>query len=219
MLVRGALGRLAVAKSSARTRALHQALVSRNAATLSAVRALSRAHQAAGDAYRSYATTTAATTPTATVKKAVKAKAVTKAAPKKKATTTTARKTSTTAAKAPAKKPATKSVAGRAKARPAAKKAAPKKPAAKKRVKKVLTPEEKSKLKIKELRKIALREPVSPATLSSWVAFVAEKLGGKSGEEGAVSSRIRAVSAEYKALTPAELEVSAHCARKPNIHA
>jgi hypothetical protein len=213
MLVRGAFGRLAVAKSSARTRALHRVPVSRNASTLFAVRALSDARQAACEVRRSYATTTAATTPTATVKKAVKAKAATKAAPKKKATTTTTRKTSTTATKAPAKKSTKLAVAGKAKAKPRAKKAAAKKPAKKpaaKRVKKELTPDEKTKLKVRELRKTALRVPTNNASITAWSMFVSEKLGGENEAKAPVSSRIGAVGAEYKTLTPAQIEVSAH---------
>jgi outer membrane biosynthesis protein TonB len=211
MLARGTtLGRLAAANTSARTlpqlaRVLHQALVARNASSFPAVRALSRAYQSACEARRSYATTTAATTPTATVKKAVKAKAASKAAPKKTVAATKAKKTT----KTPAKKPAKKTAASKAKPKAKAKKAAPKKPAPKARVKKVLTPEQKAKAKISELRKIALREPVTASTLNAWNVFVAEHLQGKAEDGTSLVKRIPEVAAKFKNLTPADLEVSA----------
>jgi hypothetical protein len=133
------------------------------------------------------------------VKKAVKAAVAKKPAPKKRAVP--AKKA------APAKKPARK---------PAAKKPAAKKPAAKKavakpkpkprRVKKVLTPEEKEKVKIRELRVKALKEPVSQIPVSAYNAYVAEKASGKNG--GEPQGRIADAARAFKSLTPAEHEVS-----------
>jgi outer membrane biosynthesis protein TonB len=202
MLVRGTLGRWAAAKTSARdlpqlARFLHRTLTARNAAHLPAARALTRAYRAVLGARRSYATTTTATKPTATVKKAVKAQAAAKAVPKKTAATKTA------------KKPATKTTSSKAKPKAAPKakkkKAAPKKPAPKKRVKKVLTPEQQEKLKVRELRKRALREPVNPGIVSARNAYIGEKLKGIGGN---APTKLGEAGKGFKELTPAELEVS-----------
>jgi outer membrane biosynthesis protein TonB len=168
-----------------------------------AARALARAYRGVLGARRSYATTTAATKPTATVKKAVKAKAAAKAAPKKTAA-------ATKTVKKPAKKPVKKTTAAKAKAKPKAapkpkKKAAAKKPAPKKRVKKALTPEQKEKIKIRELRLKALKEPVVPKALTARNVYVGEKLRG-TGENA--SHKLADVGKAFTALTPAELEVS-----------
>jgi chromatin segregation and condensation protein Rec8/ScpA/Scc1 (kleisin family) len=133
-------------------------------------------------ARRSYATTTRATKPTATVKKAVKQTATAKTpAPKKKA--------------APAKKPVKKPAARK----PAAKRAAPKKPV--KRVKKELTPEEKAKADIRALRAKALKEPTNLRALSAYNIFVAEKVTN-------TKATLTEVSKDFKALSPAQIEVS-----------
>jgi hypothetical protein len=154
------------------------------------------------EARRSYATTTSATKPTATVTKAVKAKAASKAPPKTKATAKTAKTT---------KSPATKKAASKAKPKAKAKakktKAAPKKPAAKKRVTKVLAPEAKEKLLIKELRKTALKEPVSTYPLNAYNCFLADQTKG-TGQEGTTATRLVNASRKWKEVTPAELEVS-----------
>lgn len=212
MLAHSTLGRWAAAKTSTRdlpqlARFVHRTLSARNAADLPVARALSRAYTAALQSRRAYATTTAATKPTATVKRAVKAQAASKAAPKKKAA----------AASKTAKKPARKAAATkakpktRAKAKPKAKpkkKAAPKKPAAKKCVKKVLTEEEQLKLKIKELRKVALRVPegVTRFPQTALNAYVAENF--KDGATGAAAERFQTITQAFKTLTPAEREVS-----------
>jgi hypothetical protein len=208
MLTRSTLGRWAAAKTSTRdlpqlARFVHRTLLARNAADLPVARALSRAYTAALQSRRAYATTTAATKPTATVKRAVKAQAASKAAPKKKAA----------AASKTAKKPARKAAATKAKPKTRAKakpkkKAAPKKPAAKKRVKKVLTEEEQLKLKIKELRKVALRVPegVTRFPQTALNAYVAENF--KDGATGAAAERFQTITQAFKTLTPAEREVS-----------
>jgi hypothetical protein len=215
MLARSTLGRWAAAKTSTRdlpqlARFVHRTLLARNVADLPVARALSRAYTAALQSRRAYATTTAATKPTATVKRAVKAQAASKAAPKKKATAAskTAKKPARKAAATKAK-PKTRATA-KAKAKPK-KKAAPKKPAAKKRVKKVLTEEEQLKLKVRELRKVALKEPegVSRHPPSAMNVYVAENMkGAGDGTPGAVPDRLKAVSQAFKNLTPAEREVN-----------
>jgi hypothetical protein len=201
MLVRGTLGRLAGAKTTARdlpqlARFLHRTLLARNASGLPAARALTRALASVLEARRCYATTTSATTPTATVKKAVKAKAASKAAPRKSATTKTG------------KTPAKKSAATKAKPKTKAKaktRATTKKPAPKKRVRKVLTPEEKEKAKIAELRKIALREPVTHGAVTAYSQFVTVNLKGK---KELATTLMRDLAPKFKELTPAEREVS-----------
>lgn len=191
MLARGVLCRLAadVPKTSTHdvsqlANLLQRSVLSRNALSLPAICALSRAYKAAlAESRRSYATTTRATKPTATVRKAVKKTAAKKAAPRK------------AASKKPKKKTAAK------------KKAKPKKkPAAKpKRAKKVLTPEEKEKQLIRELKVKALREPISQSPIQAWVAFVAENLRGS---KSAAPESMKEVAAKYRNLSPAEKEVS-----------
>lgn len=210
MLARGVLCRLGVAKTSARdlpalARILQRTLLSRNASTLPAVRALSRAYASALDARRSYATTTTATKPTATVKKAVKATAAGKAAPKQRGTTKAAAAKNSKTVKKP-----------KAAAKPKAKKG-PKKAAAKK----ILTPEEKAvkaeaakvkkqKVRLTELRKTALvkDEPASTRPISAYNAYLIDLSKGKpaSGADTAVS-RVTEMARKWKTLTPAEHEV------------
>lgn len=132
---------------------------------------------------------------TATAKKtagraAAKPATKTKAAPKAKATAAKAKPKKT--AKAPARK----------------KKAAakPKKPVVKK---KELTPEQKQRALRLELRKKSLmgQEPKNlPAT--KWIVFMSSALKGKpsSGISDTVQ-RVRTIAAEFKSLSPAELEV------------
>lgn len=136
-------------------------------------------------AVRGFATATASKT---TGRTAAKPATKTRAAPKSKATTTKAKKT----AKAPAKK----------------KKAAakPKKPLARK--KKEVDPEKKQALLKRELRKKSLinQEPKGlPAT--RWVVFMSAALKGKSSGLNDTRTRMPALAAEFKSLSPAELEV------------
>jgi outer membrane biosynthesis protein TonB len=206
MLARGTLGRCAVATTSARdipqlASFLHRILVTRKASGLPAALAVGRAYRSALEARRCYATTTTATKPTATVKKAVKAQAASKAPPKKTAAASTKTKTAKKTAKKPAPKKTTK-----AKPKTKAKKAAPKKPAPKKRVKKVLTDEQKAAARILELRKIALREPVTPGAVTAFNTYIADKF--KSATSGDSKSKLTALSKAFKDLTPSEREVS-----------
>jgi len=217
MLARGALCRLGVSQTSARdlpqlARALPRTLLSRNASSLPALRALSRACTAALEARRSYATTTTATKPTATVKRAVKAQAAEKAPPKKKATTKTAAKTTKTAKTAKAAKTVKKPRAA-AKAKPKAKKTVKKAVPKRKRVSKVLTPEQaekanikKERAKLNELRKAALREPFVATPLSAYNAYIMDK--GPSKGDGSTNVRLTETAHKWKSLTPAEHEVS-----------
>ncbi|KAI0586700.1 NHP6B Chromatin-associated protein containing the HMG domain [Pyrenophora tritici-repentis] len=184
---------------------LGRTLFARNASCLTSVRAFSRAYTSVLSSRRSYATTTRATKPTATVKKAVKTAAAKKPATKAKAT--------------PGKKaaPAKKTAKTTAK-KPAAKKAAKKKPAAKKpgrkRVKKVLTPEEKEKAKIRELRAKALKEPVSQHAVSPFHVYIAEKLSGSKGTSAEARANVGTTAKAFKNLTPAELEHYNHLANQ-----
>lgn len=138
-------------------------------------------------AVRGFATATASkTTGRSVAKPATKTKAKPKA--KAKATTTKAKKT----AKAPAKKKAA---------------AKPKKPVARK--KKELSPEKKELLLKRELKKKSLinREP-KRLPGSRWLLHVSDALKGKpsTGVSG-TKERMTALSAEFKSLSPAELEV------------
>ncbi|KAH7388779.1 hypothetical protein BKA66DRAFT_59620 [Pyrenochaeta sp. MPI-SDFR-AT-0127] len=203
MLARGALCRLAADAPITRShdlpqlaRILRRTLLSRNASTLPALRAISRAYTSALEARRSYATTARATKPTATVKRAVKAKAAKKAAPKKKA--------------APAKRPVRKTVA---KKKPAPKKAVPKK-----RVKKVVTPEAKERATIKALQERALKEPVSYGALTGINAYVAEMCRGPNVKgEATALQKASEVSKKWKTLTPSEHEHYNHLANERTV--
>ncbi|KAF3049870.1 hypothetical protein E8E11_010228 [Didymella keratinophila] len=138
---------------------------------------------------RSYATTKAAKDPAAPVKKAIKAKA---AAGKKVTKTTT-----------------TKKVAAR-KPKKTAKKATPKKPV--KKPKKVLTDEEKLKAQISQLRKTALKEPVTRHRLSAFQVYVAENAKGEKGSTATFTEIVKA----FKDITPAEREKFNHLATERN---
>ncbi|KKY32928.1 putative hmg box protein [Diaporthe ampelina] len=142
-------------------------------------------------AVRGFATATASKT---TGRTAAKSATKTKAAPKPqaKATATKAKKT----AKAPAKKK-------KAAAKPKPK---PKKPVARKT--KEMSPEKKQVVLRRALKKAALlgQEPKSlPAT--KWVVFMSAALKGKpSSGLNDTRQRIPAIAAEFKSLSPAELE-------------
>lgn len=211
MLLQGALGRMTVPNSAARNlpqlaRFLQRALLARNASSQPAIRALSRAYTSALQGRRSYATTAAATKPTATVKRAVKAKAAKKAPSKAKATSKTTKA---------AKKPARKTAASKAKPKP--KKATAKKPAPKKRVKKVLTPEEKQKALVKELRKTALKEPVTHTAVTAYQCYIGEMTKSATKTGATASSGLIEASRKFKELTPAEIEVSPQRVNLPSM--
>lgn len=193
MLARGLLCRLAADVPKASTqdlsqlaRLLQRSTLSRNGLAPPTVCALSRAYKAAlYESRRSYATAARATKPTAKVKRDVK---------------------KTAAKKTPAKKSVKKAAAAKPKAKPkrkaaAKKKAAPKKP---RRVKK--TAEEKEKATLSEYKKRALKEPCTPHAVQAWQVFVGEALAGRTG--AADRGRLAEAAAKYKALTPAEKEVS-----------
>lgn len=137
-------------------------------------------------AVRGFATATASKT---TGRTAAKPATKTKATPKAKGTATKAKKT----AKAPAKKK--KAVAK------------PKKPVGRK--KKELTPEQKQAATKRELKRKSLagQEPKNlPAT--NWLVFISSALKGKpAGGIGEISKKMSSLAAEFKSLSPAELEV------------
>ncbi|KAF2031990.1 hypothetical protein EK21DRAFT_61887 [Setomelanomma holmii] len=210
MLTHGTLCRLGIPKTCARdlpqlARFRQRTLLADNASNQPAFRALSHAYNSAVKARRSYATARNATKPTAPVKKAVK-KAATKALAKTKATTKTTRK------------PATKATTSRAKPKAkTAKKTAPKKPAPRKRVKKVLTPEDKQKALVRDLRKTALKEPHSNGAISAYNAFVQETVAGKGHGDSTAPARLTEASKRFKNLTPAELEHYNHLASEKTV--
>ena len=202
MLARGVLCRVAadVPKTSTHdlpqlAHLLRRTLSARNARSLPALSALSRACNAVlADARRSYATTVRATKPTRTVKKDVKKAVAKKPAPKKKVV----------AKKAVTKKPAPKKKAVAKKAKP--KKKAVAKPRAR-RAKKVLTPEEKEKQTIRELKKTALVNGPAPSRYLPLSMMLKETMPGAKGQEE-TRQIFKETAARYKALTPAEREVS-----------
>jgi hypothetical protein len=190
MLARGALQRLAAEVPKQATHDLPKlaSLVQTiRGARVLPIRTLSRVLQLQSS--RSYATTTTtastATKPTETAKKTVKAKA---------------------AAGKSVKKTATKKKAASKKAAPkkAKKKAAPKKAAPKKRVKKQPTPEEKEARTITELRRIALKEPVSKNPVSAYNVYLGEHLKDAGGEPRV---QLAEAVARWKNIAPAEHEV------------
>lgn len=151
---------------------------------------------------------------------------------RRQATATATAKKPVAAKKAPAKKPAAKGRAVAAK-KPAAKKAAPKKKAVAKKAapkkkpvgrrKKVLTPEQKKALQIRELRRVALftpgaaREP-SPRPIQTWKIFLAkdtEGLKGNTDTKATLTAWIKERSAKFRALSPTEVEVRAPTTPRP----
>jgi len=84
-----------------------------------------------------------------------------------------------------------------------AKKAAPKKP--KKKAKKVLTPEEKEKAEIKELKNMALLKGPSLLPETLWSVYVADNL--PSGQ-GKLTDKIKEVASRFSGLSEYEKDVS-----------
>ncbi|KAH9870470.1 hypothetical protein IAQ61_005945 [Plenodomus lingam] len=197
------------------TRHLQSALPMRNAANgSSTARNLWRARAISLNARRSMATTATAVKPTETVKKAVKAKAAASPAPKtatKKAGSTTKAKSAAAAKKKKTTTTKTRKAAAKKPAAKKKKKVAAKKPAAKKRVKKELTPEQKLKVEVAHLRKVALREPVTPSSLSAFNLYVAQN-SHKAQDLPTAQERLTAVAKSFKDLSPAELEHYNHLA-------
>ena len=113
----------------------------------------------------------------------------------------TAKKTATTAEKKKTTVKAKAPVAKKAKAKPKPK------PKPKLRIpKKELTPEEKTKLKIRELRKESLaKDEPTYLPITKWMVFASERLKGTTHKCTIVIPEIAAV---YRALPAAELEVS-----------
>lgn len=189
MLSRGALCRLAANAPKTSTHDLprlshhlQSSLRSTHGLSPRAFYALSRAYKAALSEYRRSYATAAATKPTTKVKRDVK-----KAAAKK-----------------PVKKPAAKKAATKKPKKAAAKKAKPKKKPVAKPKRKVLTPEQKEKEKLANLKREALRAPVARSPVNAYATFIAEALSGN----GAVAGKIRELAPKFKNLTPAEREAS-----------
>ena len=136
------------------------------------------------------------------MKKAVKAQAQSSARPKRAAASKKASTKASTTAKKPAKKPAKKATAKKTKPK------AKKKPAPKKKVvrKKVLTPEEKLRAQIRELRNTALRAPSTLNSVSAYNVFIAEGVK-KQPKDVAGPEALKRVASQFKELTPAEREV------------
>jgi hypothetical protein len=204
MLARGVLCRVAadVPKTSTHdlpqlAHLLRRTLSARNAHSLPALSALSRAYHAVlADARRSYATTARATKPTRTVKKDVKKAAAKKPAPKK----------ATSTKKAVAKKPAPRKKAVAKKAKPK-KKAVVKPKGRLRRAKKVLTPEEQEKETIKELKAKALAKGPSISHYRALDMLLRETMSGvKNAADG--QQVFTETNAKSKDWTPAEKEVS-----------
>lgn len=106
--------------------------------------------------------------------------------------------------KKPAKKTVKKAVKKAVK-KPAKKKAVAK-PKPKAKPKKVVTPEEKEKLKIKELKAVALSVPkLKPTT--AWTVLMSDFLSDNSVSSRRVTTWVKEAAAKYKNLSAGELEV------------
>ena len=129
--------------------------------------------------------------------KGTEKKPAAKKATAEKTGATTAEKKTTAKAKAPA----AKKTKAKAKAKPKPK------PKPKLRIpKKELTPEEKTKLKIRELKKDSLaKDEPTYLPITKWMVFSSERLKGTTHKCTIV---IPEIAAEYRALPAAELEVS-----------
>lgn len=143
----------------------------------------------------------------AAAKTTTKASATTKAkkpAAKKTTASKTTTKKATAKAKAAPKKKATK------------KKAAAKKPA-KKRVKKVLTEEEKERVKIRKLREIALlKEEPTRLPTGAWMVYVSRraKEASKDDDKFKLTDLVPLVAQDFKSLPEETLEVRLGCVNK-----
>ena len=144
-------------------------------------------------------------------------------------TTTAAKKALTTSKTKAAKKPAPKKTTPKAvpkakskakpriktKPKPAKKKKAKAKPKPKaKKPKKVLTEDQKTALTKKQLKATVLKPPTKIAS-TTWSVFLAEKVRGVDGASArnTLGDLARAASAEYKKLTPEQVEVCLACYR------
>jgi hypothetical protein len=117
-----------------------------------------------------------------------------------------AKKTTTAAKKPAAKKATTKRATATKRKAVKAKKPAAKKAAPKKRVKKVLTPEEKRKLEIRELKKIALLSEPKRLPDTAWMVYMQQGLGGLSSV-AEVSNAVKGLGESYASLSSLEKQV------------
>ena len=95
----------------------------------------------------------------------------------------------------------------------ATKKKAPKKKAAKKKAKKPLSPEEKEKAEIRELRKMSLPKGPDLKPESAWSVYVSQNV--TSGNP--LVEQIRGISTSFKSLSDFEKTVSNTTAPKPSV--
>ncbi|GKT54994.1 HMG box protein [Colletotrichum tofieldiae] len=128
--------------------------------------------------------------------------------PATKASSTTTKTKKTTEAKdgaATKKKATTKTKEAAAKKPKAKKKAVVKKPAPKKRVKKVLTPEEKQKLDVREWKKLALLPDPKQLPASAWLVHATES-GKQAGSLTDLTNRTKESAESFKKLSSYELQ-------------
>lgn len=125
--------------------------------------------------------------------------AATAAKPKAKATKTLA--TAKNPAEKKSKAATTKSVAKAKK--PKAKKKKAVKAAPKKRVRKVLTPEEKRKAEVRELKKTALLKEPKKLPDRTWLVYISQHLKGEKN----VTEAMKQFAEAYKSLSASEIEV------------
>ncbi|CAK7211214.1 hypothetical protein SBRCBS47491_001039 [Sporothrix bragantina] len=159
----------------------------------------------AAGAAASTTTTTPKTKKTTTNKKMAPTAGTAAGAPKKKATAAggVTKKAAAAAAAEKKKAAAAKKKAAAAKAAEVAKK---KKAAAKK---KALTPEEKTKLQVRELKKVALLKEPAKLPEHPWILFIAENTKGTKTGDGVKANLgkiMPELSQAFKALSPLELQ-------------
>ncbi|KIN01965.1 hypothetical protein OIDMADRAFT_196730 [Oidiodendron maius Zn] len=117
----------------------------------------------------------------------------------------TPRRTFATATKAHATSPKPRSKTSTKKKASKKPKKVTAKPKAKSRPKKVLTPEEKKKLRIKELKAVALSTPkLKPST--AWTVLVGEEVSESAAGGKSLASSTTDAAAKYKSLSPSEVE-------------
>ncbi|KAL2879990.1 hypothetical protein SGCOL_004709 [Colletotrichum sp. CLE4] len=118
--------------------------------------------------------------------------------PATKAATTTTKAKKTTAAKT---KSATKAKKPAAKKPKAKKKVAVKKAAPKKRVKKVLTPEQQQKLKVREWKKAALLQEPKKLPTNAWLVYSTQQFAAEPNSDLPLSDRIKVFAESFKNLS------------------
>jgi len=127
----------------------------------------------------------------------------------KSSTSTAARRTATATRKAAAAKKGTagrkKPAAKKAKAKPKKKKVAAKRAA--KKPAKVLSPEEKTKQTIRELKKVALLKQPALLPASSWLVYTSTNLKGTHNSAVGTAQTMKELAKAFSVLSTSELEV------------